>query len=52
LKIRDFTFVNERFQKWRNEEIGLYRGTLNKISQPAFSRLADFVDLLVEIFFR
>ncbi len=28
MKIRDFTHVNERFQKWRNEEIGLYRRTL------------------------
>ncbi len=28
LKIREFTVVNDRFQKWRNEEVGHYRQTL------------------------
>ncbi|RLD78842.1 MAG: hypothetical protein DRJ10_09725 [Bacteroidetes bacterium] len=31
LKIRKFTFVNDRFQKWCNEEIGFYRRTLTKV---------------------
>lgn len=30
LKIKEFTWVNDCFQKERNEEIGLYRQTLNK----------------------